>query len=75
MSARKYPYPCANPVCRKPIEPDQPNSMDLYQTIADGIGRRSWTLCNPDCARQYLALCDLKARIEGCPNHAPRGNA
>ncbi len=60
MSARKYPYTCDNPLCRKSIEPDQPYSIELAQFLPDLGVRGRWHLCNAECVRQYLALCVLK---------------
>lgn len=76
MSGRKYPSQCSNPVCRVPIEPDQPYSMELVQvlpaeTVTPRTGqpftyqpRRRWVLCGPACARVFLALCEVKNRVE-----------
>ena len=78
MGRRKYPRPCDNPLCRKPIQPDQVHSLTIRQVWPDGF-RRSWEVCDPVCLRQYLALCaardDAQARRQATASPAGDGDA
>lgn len=65
MSRRKYPYPCANPLCRQPIQPDQAFSLTLRQAPDDHHHfSRSWDLCDVACLTQYLALVAVKGDVD-----------
>lgn len=68
---------CANPVCRAEIDPRQEDSIELAQLQRPdpdaGAAWITWYLCDTTCVRQYLALCDMKARASAaCHDHPNR---
>ncbi len=74
MTARKATTAaqCANPLCRLMIYADNLDALELAQVQPDpdrpGATRDArWRLCGIGCARQYLALCELR--------HAARAGA
>lgn len=51
---------CASPLCRAELDPDSDGVLVLSQR-QDGTAHR-WHLCDTGHLRQYIDLCDVKAR-------------
>jgi hypothetical protein len=59
--ARRNSRVCSNPVCGTLIERDRLHGIEITQAQAEGPA--TWAVCDLDCARQFLALSDVKARV------------
>jgi hypothetical protein len=66
MTARRpAPDQCANPLCGLMVYPDNLAALELAQVHRDPDRPRAtidvrWRLCGIDCARRFLALCELR---------------
>ena len=63
---------CANPLCLRPIYAGELDALELVQVQPDpersgaAVDAR-WHVCGIRCARQYLALCELRHAAQSYP--------